>query len=83
MFLLSHARLITKLPIFDMNAKKLSDIELVEKSLNQLKEEYVTLNLFSIIHIAYEQIPFFFLSEKRNYRVVKVVSPKRAKENGK
>lgn len=32
-------RLITKLPIFDMNAKKLSDIEMVEKSLNQLKEE--------------------------------------------
>lgn len=28
-----------------MNAKKLSDIELVEKSLNQLKEEYVELNL--------------------------------------
>lgn len=31
-------RLITKLPIFDLNSKKLSDIEVVEKSLNQLKE---------------------------------------------
>lgn len=36
-------RIITKLPLFDFNAKKLSDIEMnVEKSLNQLKEEYVT-----------------------------------------
>lgn len=41
LLLSSQCRLITKLPIFDMNAKKLSDIEMVEKSLNQLKEEYV------------------------------------------
>lgn len=40
-------RLITKLPIFDLNAKKLSDIEMVEKSLNQLKEEYVALWIFN------------------------------------
>lgn len=43
-------RLITKLPIFDLNAKKLTDIEMVEKSLNQLKEEYVYLFRFFVLH---------------------------------
>lgn len=42
-------RLITKLPIFDMGAKKLPDIEMVEKSLNQLKEEYVIFPHFTYI----------------------------------
>lgn len=37
-FKIAIYRLITKLPIFEMNAKKLTDIE-IEKSLNQLKEE--------------------------------------------
>lgn len=35
-----------------MNAKKLSDIELVEKSLNQLKEEYVEWNHYIFTQFA-------------------------------
>lgn len=37
-FLLFVCRIFTKLPLFEMNAKKLSEIENVEKTLNQLKE---------------------------------------------
>lgn len=53
-------RLITKLPIFDLNSKKLTDIELVEKSLNQLKEEYVIIfildfHLFLFLFILHQE----------------------------